>query len=137
MEGDPVRVNRNRLDLKSLDLGRPCVITTGSASITLTHQECRIEMGLYLKGVGPLKPLKNLLSARDEHGRGFLVYWLHLDRLSPQRLYKLKVIGWDEEGWPVITLLDETPGAEQEQERAQARCEGNGRLIDKLLGRRR
>lgn len=129
-----MRVNSGRLDLRSLNVGQPCVIITGSTSITLTHGSNLIQMGLYLKGTGPIRPLDDLMLATDEHRKGILTYWLRLNQLSPHRLYELMITGRDEEGWPGGQLTDKTPGVEHEY--AQYRPDTRT-MLDKLLGRKR
>jgi hypothetical protein len=139
-----VRVNNGRLDLKSLNVGKPCTITTGSASIKLVHTGQTIEMGLYLKGVG-MQPILEDRLMRIEHDRGFPVYWLHLDRLAPRRLYTVLVTSpprMHEEamdprstGMPGWQISDDTPGRDP----YPGEMESGGRswnLLGKLLGRR-
>lgn len=139
-----MRVNRNRLDLKSLNVDEPCTITTGGSSIKLVHTGWTIEMGLYLKGVG-MQPLADDRLLRIEHDRGFPVYWLHLDKLAPRRLYTVLVTSpprMREEavdpgfaGMPGWRISDDTPGREP----YPGKMEPGGRswnLLGKLLGRR-
>src|SRR5690606_31735355 len=64
----------------------------GGASIRMVHTGRSIEMGMYLNGVG-MGPIRDdrLMRIEDEHGKGFLTYWLLLDRLAPRRLYTVLV----------------------------------------------
>lgn len=126
-----MRVNRGRLDLKSLTLGIPCTIITGLSSISLTHVGRNVQMGIYLKGVGPMRPGDDLTSCQDEHGKGFQTYWLHLDRLSPNRLYELTVTSFGDGVWPGTKLSDRTPGKDHEYRQYRT---DNRTMIDKLLG---
>lgn len=129
-----MRLNSGRLDLKSLNVGETYVIVTGATSVTITYGSRSVQMDLYLNGVGPIRPMIELMSAKDERGRGFPTYWLHLNRLSPYRLYELTISGRDGEGWPGGQLADRTPGVEHEY--AQYRPDTRT-MIDKLLGRKR
>jgi hypothetical protein len=146
VEADQVRVNSGRLDLKSLVVGEPCTITTGGTSIRMVHTGRSIEMGMYLNGVG-MGPIRDdrLLRIEDEHGKGFLTYWLLLDRLAPRRLYTVLVTNpgalRDEAedarlaGMPGWQISDDTPGLEPEPGDLKSGGPGWG-LIGKLLGGR-
>ena len=140
-----MRVNTNRLDLKSLIVGEPCTITTGSASIKLVHTGRTIEMGLYLTGVD-MQPLMEDRLMRIEHDRGFPVYWLHLDKLAPRRLYTILVTSpprmHDEAmdprfaGMPGWQISDDTPTGKP----PAGEAESGGRswsALARLLGGRR
>jgi len=133
-----MRVNNGRLDLKSLHVGVACTVTTGSSSIKLQSGSHTIEMGLYLKGVG-MGPIRDdrILSIQDERGKGFLTYWLHLDKLAPRRLYEVLVTDLDESGMPGWQITDRTPGIEPESIRPDSSPGGRSwNLLGKLLGRR-
>lgn len=139
-----MRVNNGRLDLKSLVVGEPCTITTGGASIRMVHTGRSIEMGMYLNGVG-MGPIRDdrLMRIEDEHGKGFLTYWLLLDRLAPRRLYTVLVTdpgalrGEAEDarftGVPGWRISDDTPGLESEPGDLKSSGPVCG-LIRKLLG---
>jgi len=139
-----VRVNNGRLDLKSLNVGEPCTITTGGSSIKLVHTGHTIQMDLYLKGVG-MQPLIDDRLMRIEHNKGFNTYWLHLNNLAPKSLYTVLVTSpakMHEEatdprfsGMPGWQISDDTPGREP----YPGETESGGRswnLLGKLLGRR-
>ncbi|WGV35892.1 hypothetical protein SEA_FRANKENWEENIE_206 [Streptomyces phage Frankenweenie] len=139
-----MRVNTGRLDLKSLNVGEPCIITTGGSSIKLVHTGQTIEMGLYLTGVG-MQPLADDRLLRIEHVKGFPVYWLHLGKLAPRRLYTVLVtspprmhdeaMGPRFSGMPGWQISDDTPGSGPQP----GEMESGGRswnLLGKLLGRR-
>lgn len=140
-----MRVNNGRLDLKSLNVGQVCTITTGSSSIRMEHSPHTIEMGLYLKGVG-MQPLRDdrLMSVQDEHGKGYSTYWLHLDRLAPRRLYEVLVTspaGLHDEamdphftGMPGWRISDNTPGEPPESEKESGGPPWG--ILGRLLGRR-
>lgn len=138
-----MRVNNGRLDLKSLNVGQVCTITTGSSSIKMQHGPHTIEMGLYLKGVG-MQPLRDDRLLRIEHIKGFPAYWLHLDRLAPRRLYTVLVTSparmHDEamdprfSGMPGWQISDNTPGEPPETEKESGGPSWG--ILGRLLGRR-
>jgi hypothetical protein len=143
MEANPVRVNNGRLDLASLYVGEPCTITTGSSSIKLVHATQSIEMGLYLKGVGR-GPIEDGRLLRVETVKGRPIYWLHLDKLAPRRLYTVLVTSpgalhgeaMDARytGMPGWQISDNTPGGPSAGE-AESGGPSWG-LLGRLLGRR-
>lgn len=128
-----MRVNRTRLDLKSLIIDTPCTITTGVSSVKLVHGRQTIDMGLYLKGTPPMRISDPVNSTEDEHGTGVLTQWLHLDALAPRRLYVIKVTRVEKNGqvtgWQ---LKDATPGADGSSKSDRAKPWG---IIGKLLGK--
>lgn len=136
-------VNNGRLDLKSLNVGQPCTITTGGSSIKLVHTGRTIEMGLYLKGVGMRPILENRL-LRIETDKGVPTYWLHLGMLAPRRLYTVLVTSpgrMNDEamdprfsGMPGWQISDDTP--EREPYPGETRSGGRSwNLMGRLLGR--
>lgn len=126
-----MRVNRNRLDLRSLTVNQPCTITTGTTSVKLVHTGHTLQMGMYLKGVAPLRISDRMGSVEDEHGKGRLTEWFHVDALAPCRLYVLTVTGVDENGRPVgWQIRDRTPGDMEGPKRTDMRS-----VIGKLFGR--
>lgn len=127
-------VNRGRLDLESLTPDRVCMIVTGSTSITLTHGTRSMQMGLYLKGVGPMDNFDTFTSVERGRNGEAITYWFHLDRLSPNRLYQLTVDVHGRESFPGMKLSDKTPDKQHEYDRYRP---GNRTLIDRLLGRKR
>lgn len=112
-----MRVNRNRLDLRSLTVGHPCTITTGIASVKLVQGRESIDMGLYLDGVGSLQASDRISSIENENDKGFRTEWLHLDALAPRRLYVVTVTNMGEgrqvSGWQIE---DATPGKSEKLE---------------------
>lgn len=138
-----MRVNRNRLDLRSLLVGVPCVIITGSTSARLLHGPHSVEMGLYLNGVG-MQPIFRDRLLHIETVKGSPVYWLHLDRLTPRRLYTVRVTDpgrmFEEAvdshftGMPGWQISDDTPDSTPEETGSSSQ---DRTLIDKLLGRNR
>lgn len=136
-----MRVNRNRLDLRSLLVGVPCVITTGSTSVRILHGHHSVEMGMYLNGVG-MRPITEDRLLRIETVKGIPVHWLHLDKLAPRRLYTVLVTSpgrMHEEtephftGMPGWQISDDTPDPGPDETRSG----GQGwNLLGKLLGRR-
>lgn len=131
-----MRVNRNRLDLKTLIEHMPCTITTGSSSIRILHGSHSIEMGMYLNGVG-MGPISSdrITSIQDERGKGYPTYWLHLDKLAPRRLYEVLVTSREADGSPGWQISDKTPEHETEPVGAQSGGQ-SWSLLARLLGRR-
>lgn len=128
-----MRVNRGRLDLRSLAPNQACTITTGITSITLVHLNRSIQMNLYLKGVAPMHNSDLITSIEDESGEGPLTSWLHLDALAPNRLYRLTVTSFDDKGRPSGgEIRDETP-----EEPVRPRVTDARSLIGKIFKKRR
>lgn len=132
-----MRVNRGRLDLGSLHLGRPCTITTGLSSITLDDGHT-IQMGLYLKGVGRLGLNDRIVSEEREGGGKSkrVTKWLHLGKLAPSRLYQVELTGWDSEAGPEWVIRDLTPDHEPGPGEMTSGGE-SWSVLAKLLGRGR
>lgn len=131
-----MRVNRNRLDLKTLIAHVPCMITTGSSSIRILHGSHSVEMGMYLTGVGrgPISS-DRITSIQDERGKGHPTYWLHLDRLAPRRLYEVLVTSREADGSPGWQISDRTPEHGAEPDGMQSGGQ-SWSLLARLLGRR-
>ncbi len=130
-----MRVNRGRLELKSLTLHVPCTIVTGSKMVKLMHEGGSIEMELYLKGVGsaPLFDTR-IWSITTEGGKGPFRYWFHLNRLAPRCLYELVVTGFRGDGTPDWVLSDNTPDREPDPEDLRSGGKSWG-LLGRLLGK--
>jgi hypothetical protein len=130
-----MRLNKGRLDLKTLYVGETCQITTGSSSVRIQHGSHTIEMGLDFKGIG-MGPIRDdrIMSIQDERGKGFFTYWLHLDKLAPRRLYEVLVTDRDDSGMPGWQISDRTPAMEPDP--AEIRSGESGwSVLGKLLGR--
>lgn len=124
-----------RLNLKSLTPHVPCTIVTGAKSVKLMHDGGSIELEMYLKGIGsgPLFDTRNW-SISNERGKGPEVYWFHLDRLAPRRLYELMVTGLQGDGSPDWLLSDNTPDHEPDPEDLRSGGKSWG-LLGRLLGK--
>lgn len=127
-----MRVNRNRLDLRSLILNTSCTITTGDASIKIVHSREAIDMGIRLKGSGPMKAFDRVSSIEDEHGKSFFTEWLHLDALAPRRLYVVKVTRVEKNGRVGWQLEDATPGQADEPKQDRTKPWG---VVRKIFGK--
>lgn len=98
-----MRVKAGSLDLKSLGIGRPCMIITSDAGVRICPQGgSEILMGITL---GEASGAHSIIT--EWHGES-RTHWLNLATLQPRKIYRLTVLAVCEDG-PSVELRDLTP----------------------------
>jgi hypothetical protein len=105
-----MRINRNRLDLGSVYVNRPCRIVTTRTTMTLQQDGCgAIQLDLIVSGQDPLADPSGVTQRERERGRGGFTYWVDLTRFRPDSLYVLTVTAYGHGLEPKWRLADVTP----------------------------
>jgi hypothetical protein len=98
-----VRVSAGRIDLKSMTIGRPCIIITLEGAVRISQP-----------GGTDITVSSRLAGEQDDViATGDGVYWLNLASLRPRRIYRLTLLTAPE-GMPSWELKDLTPGTSDE-----------------------